>query len=86
MKLAPQTVIELIDAAAERLTQAGVAFGHGTHNAFDEAAWLVLWKLGLALDALDEVIAQSSRIQPVDGLGTVVPAINRASLMATAKE
>jgi ribosomal protein L3 glutamine methyltransferase len=49
------TVIELIEQAAERLTQAQVAFGHGTTNAFDEAAWLVLWRLGHPLDALDEV-------------------------------
>ena len=49
------TVIELIEQAAERLTQAQVALGHGTTNAFDEAAWLVLWRLGHPLDALDEV-------------------------------
>jgi ribosomal protein L3 glutamine methyltransferase len=48
------TVIELIEAGAEQLTHAGVAFGHGTANAFDESAWLVLWTLGLPLDALDE--------------------------------
>lgn len=40
----------LIAQAAQHLTQAQVAFGHGTTNAADEAAWLVLWKLGLPLD------------------------------------
>ncbi len=47
------TLIELITAEAARLKQAGVSFGHGTANAFDEAAWLVLWSLGMELDALE---------------------------------
>ena len=47
------TLMELVERSAKRLQSAGVAFGHGTDNAFDEAAWLVLWKLGLPLDALD---------------------------------
>ena len=60
-----RTVIELIDAGAARLTEAGVAFGHGTANAFDEAAWLVLWQLKLPIDAIDEVADQA--VSPADG-------------------
>jgi ribosomal protein L3 glutamine methyltransferase len=63
------TLIETIERQSARLTQAGVSFGHGTTNAFDEAAWLVLWQLGLPLDDLDAVAereltaAQSAAIQ-----------------------
>ncbi|WP_396267370.1 50S ribosomal protein L3 N(5)-glutamine methyltransferase [Ideonella sp.] len=49
------TVIELINTQAARLTEAGVSLGHGTTNAFDEAAWLVLWALKHPLDSLDDV-------------------------------
>ena len=49
------TVIALIEAGAKQLTEAGVAFGHGTDNALDEAAWLVLWQLSLPRDELDAV-------------------------------
>lgn len=45
------TVLEVIQEGAKQLTEAKVAFGHGTANAFDEAAWLVLWKAGLPLDS-----------------------------------
>jgi ribosomal protein L3 glutamine methyltransferase len=58
------TIFELIEAGAVQLTEAGVAFGHGTQDAFDEAAWLVLWQLGLpidsALDGADSVAGQQA--------------------------
>ena len=47
------TLVDLVVASAARLKAAGVSFGHGTGNAFDEAAWLVTWSLGLPLDALE---------------------------------
>lgn len=51
------TVLDLIEQGRQQLDAAGVSFGHGTTNAFDEAAWLTLWKLGLPLDDLDAVAA-----------------------------
>ena len=48
------TLIEMVEHASAELERAGVAYGHGTTNAFDEAAWLVLWRLGLPLDELDK--------------------------------
>lgn len=58
------TVPALVASAAARLEAAGVAFGHGTTNAHDEAAWLVLWRLGLPLDtALDGAAAVTAAQQ-----------------------
>jgi ribosomal protein L3 glutamine methyltransferase len=46
-------LIALVEDLAAQLEAAGVSFGHGTTNAYDEAVWLVLWHLGLPLDELD---------------------------------
>ena len=53
----------LIDDAAARLEAAGVAFGHGTRNAFDEAVWLVLWRLNLPLDDRDGVAGREVTVE-----------------------
>ena len=55
------TLRNCVETAAQQLTDAGVAFGHGTHNAFDEAAWLVLWQLGLPLDTSLDAKKSSSK-------------------------
>ena len=66
-----RTVLALIEEAADQLEAAGLTlsdgFGQGTLNAFDEAAWLVMWRLGLPLDDLDAVsnrpVGQEERAQ-----------------------
>ena len=65
------TVLALIEEAADQMEAAGLSladgFGQGTLNAFDEAAWLVMWRLGLPLDDLDAVskrpVGQEERAQ-----------------------
>jgi ribosomal protein L3 glutamine methyltransferase len=68
------TVIELIEQSAQQLQAAGVAYGHGTTNAFDEAAWLVLWALKLPIDDLDSVENQAVSLQNIAQAATILKA------------
>ena len=66
------TLLECIEQQSARLTQAGVSFGHGTDNAFDEAVWLALWKLGLPLDELDGVAQRKLSGAEIDAIEALV--------------
>jgi ribosomal protein L3 glutamine methyltransferase len=48
-----RTVRALLDYGVERFEKAGLSYGHGTTNALDEAAWLILHSLGYPLDELN---------------------------------
>ena len=66
------TLNELLAQATQRLEAAPLAYGHGTTNAHDEAAWLLLWQLGLPLDSdLDALADQAvgdEQVQAVQAL------------------
>jgi len=51
-----RTVRDLMRFAVSRFGEGGLAFGHGSDNAWDEAAYLILKTLHLPLDRLDPVL------------------------------
>jgi ribosomal protein L3 glutamine methyltransferase len=48
-----RTVRDLLRFAVSRFREAGLAFGHGTSDAYDEAAYLILHTLHLPIDRLE---------------------------------
>ena len=67
-------LIDYLHRAGARLDEAGVSFGHGTTNAFDEAAWLVLFALGMDLDALEP---HAQRVLSTDELALAQALVTR---------
>jgi len=68
------TVRDLLRFAVSRFNQANLFFGHGTTNAFDEAAYLILHTLRLPLDRLDPFF--DARLLP-DEVDSVVEILRR---------
>ncbi len=52
----PTTIRDLLRHAVRRFTAAKLSYGHGTDNARDEAAFLILEGLRLPIDRLDPVL------------------------------
>lgn len=68
------TVRDLLRLAVSRFTQAGLSFGHGTDNAYDEAVYLILHTLHLPLDTLDPFL--DARLLPEE-IAAVMEVIRR---------
>ena len=59
LRTCAQTARDLVREGARRFRRAHLTFGHGTANATDEAAWLVLHTLGLPPDATRDVLSRA---------------------------
>ena len=72
MALPFTTVRDLLRFAVSRFTAAELSFGHGSSNAFDEAAYLVLHTLHLPLDTLDPFLDARLLDTEIDAIMKVI--------------
>ncbi|HWT38704.1 MAG TPA: 50S ribosomal protein L3 N(5)-glutamine methyltransferase [Paraburkholderia sp.] len=66
------TVRDVLRYAVSRFNQAGLAFGHGTSNAYDEAAYLVLHTLHLPIDLLEPFLDARLTHEEIDSVLKVI--------------
>jgi ribosomal protein L3 glutamine methyltransferase len=59
------TLAGLVDRATARLRTSGVAFGQGTTNAYDEAAWIVLGVLGIPFERFESQAGRAATAEQV---------------------
>jgi ribosomal protein L3 glutamine methyltransferase len=67
-----RTVRDLLRFAVSRFGAAGLSYGHGTDNAYDEAAYLVLHTLHLPLDRLEPFLDAALLDEEVDRVLSVL--------------
>lgn len=72
MTLPFSTVRDLLRFAVSRFNQADVSFGHGSANAYDEAAYLVLHTLHLPLDLLEPFLDARLSAAEIDAVLNVI--------------
>lgn len=66
------TVRDWLRFAVSRFNEAGLFFGHGSDNAFDEAAYLILHTLHLPLDRLEPFLDASLTHGEADQLKAII--------------
>ncbi|MEM5439304.1 50S ribosomal protein L3 N(5)-glutamine methyltransferase [Paraburkholderia diazotrophica] len=66
------TVRDVLRYAVSRFNQAGLSFGHGSSNAYDEAAYLVLHTLHLPIDLLDPFLDARLTSEEIDAVLKVI--------------
>lgn len=71
------TVRDLLRYAVSRFTAAGLVFGHGSENAYDEAAYLILHTLHLPIDTLEPFL--DARLLPEE-VAAVLKVIERRAV------
>jgi ribosomal protein L3 glutamine methyltransferase len=67
-----RTIRDLLRYSVSRFNQAQLAFGHGSANAYDEAAYLILHTLHLPLDTLDPFLDARLLEEEIDAVLKVV--------------
>ena len=72
MTLPFSTVRDLLRFAVSRFNQADLSFGHGSANAYDEAAYLVLHTLHLPLDLLEPFLDARLTASEIDAVLNVI--------------
>ncbi len=72
MALPFTTVRDLLRFGVSRFTAAGLSFGHGSTNAYDEAAYLILHTLHLPLDTLEPFMDARLLDEEIDAVMKVI--------------